>query len=133
MKNDEDTDEIQHEVPCRVHWYDVEEKDWKDCSKGTFRLTRDPATKKQRILTRNDMGKITLNCAFYPKMKFELNSKRRAVVFLAFVSVEKSSVDPTTNKQEVTSTTEPRQYMIKLKESDIPATMEKLKAAVDSL
>jgi hypothetical protein len=131
LKNDKDTDEILHEVPCKVRWLCTEDKEWKDCGKGTLRITMNPESKKQRILARNEMGKITLNCGFRADMKFE--SKQKGVMFNAFVNVEESRVDPATNKQIVSFTAKIRQYLVTLKPSDIPATMDKLNAGIASL
>jgi hypothetical protein len=106
LKNENDTDEILVEVPAKLFGFSKAESEWKDLGKGSFRLTKDPANHKKRLLVRNTMGKITLNAAFYKTMKIE-----QVKGGLKFFAVVAQATDP--------SKTELRSFMIKFKEADI--------------
>lgn len=69
-RNENDNDEILHEVDCKLFRFDKEQNEWKDAGKGKFRVTNDKSSGKKRILLRNLTGKIMLNAFFYPKMTF---------------------------------------------------------------
>jgi hypothetical protein len=106
LKNENDTDEILVEVPAKLFGFSKTDAEWKDLGKGSFRLTKDPATDKKRLLVRNTLGKITLNAAFYKTMKIE--QVKGGLKFLAVVA---QANDP--------SKTELKSFMIKFKEADI--------------
>jgi hypothetical protein len=82
--------------------------------KGSFRVTRDPITKKQRILIRNTMGRITFNAGFFKAMEFKHSGKG-----IRFSAV----VDATGLKN----------FNVKFKTEDIPKTLQVLENAVKSL
>jgi len=91
IRGENDKDEILHEVECKLQIFKSPDdlpsapKEWKDLVKGTLRLTRDPETRKQRLLVRNIVGRILFNAAIYKGMKI-IKSKK----FIQFVAV----VDP---------------------------------------
>ena len=114
LKNEQDTDEILHDVQCKAYRYSIEDKEWKDMGKGSFRVTRDPITKKQRILIRNTMGRITFNAGFFKAMEFKNSGKG-----IRFSAV----VDATGLKN----------FNVKFKTEDIPKTIQVLENAVKSL
>mmetsp|Transcript_129302 Transcript_129302/g.253230 ORF Transcript_129302/g.253230 Transcript_129302/m.253230 type:complete len:481 (+) Transcript_129302:55-1497(+) len=127
LRNENDTDEILHEVPCKLYSFNSADKEWKDTGKGTFRITRDATSKKQRMLVRNQVGRINFNAGFYKTMKIEKVQKR--LKFAAFVAVE----EPSPNSEgKTTVRTEMKNFMIQLKPEDLDATQKKLEAAVES-
>jgi hypothetical protein len=125
LRNAADTDEILHEVPCKLFSFSAADKEWKDLGKGNFRITRDPATQKQRMLVRNQVGRINFNASFYPTMKVEKVQKR--LKFAAFVMVEDTSL----NKEgKAAARTEMKNFMVQLKPEDLEATQRKMEAGI---
>ena len=120
LKNEEDTDKILHEVPCKLFRYNTELKEWRDVGKGTLRITQElDGKQKQRILIRDPMGKITLNCYFLPGMKFDIMGKKKdGIRFIAAVG-EKGD--------------ELMSMMVKLKPEDINSTLKKFNDGVASV
>ena len=120
LKNENDTDEILLEVPCKLFGFNTEDKEWKDSGKGSFRVTADPSSGKKRMLVRNTMGKITFNAGFYRSMK--IDQVKGGIKMLAVVAQAK---DP--------SKTEMKSFMIKLKEADISTVKPFLEEIIRSL
>jgi hypothetical protein len=120
LKNENDTDEILLEVPCKLLGFNKEEKEWKDSGKGNLRITKDPANQKKRILVRNTMGKITLNTSFYKDMK--IDSVKGGIKFFAVVA------NPSDDKK-----TELKAFMLKLKDVDIQHVKSFLENVIKSL
>ena len=115
LKNDSDTDIILHEAPCKLFRHDKEDNEWKDAGKGTFKITKESDSHKQRILIRDGMGKLALNCYFYKGMKFDKTAN--SIKFLA----------PVGEKGEL------KMLLIKLKPEDVEKTLEALNKGVNSL
>ena len=115
LRNEADKDEILHEVECKLFRLDKEKNEWTEGGKGTFRLTRDPDTKKRRILIRNSIGKVTLNVGFYKGMKFEKFGKN-GIRFLAVTG----------------SDGEVKTILIRVKVEDLERTLQNLLESVDS-
>jgi len=82
LPNAADTDEYLYEAVCKLFRFNQEDKEWKDAGKGTLKISKEKDTGKQRILIRDPMGKLSLNCYFYPGMKFDKLSKK-SIKFLA--------------------------------------------------
>jgi hypothetical protein len=120
LKNENDTDEILLEVPCKLLGFNKDEKEWKDSGKGNLRITKDPATQKKRILVRNTMGKITLNTSFYKDMK--IDSVKGGIKFFAVVA------NPSDAQK-----TELKAFMLKLKDGDIQHVKSFLENVIKSL
>jgi hypothetical protein len=112
-------------VPCKLFSFSAADKEWKDTGKGTFRITRDVASKKQRMLVRNQVGRINFNAGFYPTMKIEKVQKR--LKFAAFVAVEATSLN---SEGKAAVHTEMKNFMIQLKPEDLDATQKKMESAV---
>lgn len=129
LRNAADTDEILHEVPCKLYSYSTADKEWKDTGKGTFRITRDATTKKQRMLVRNTIGRINFNAGFFPGMKVEQVQKK--LKFAAFVSVEDSTLG--SDGKAAPPRTEMKNFMLQLKAEDVDATLKKMQAGVASV
>lgn len=127
LRNEADKDEILHEVPCKLFSFSAADKEWKDTGKGTFRITRDPATQKQRMLVRNQVGRINFNAGFYKAMKIERVQKR--LKFAALVAVEETSLN---SEGKAGVRTEMKNFMIQVKPEDLDATQKKMEAGVAS-
>lgn len=125
LRNAADTDEILHEVPCKLFSFSTADKEWKDTGKGTFRITRDPATQKQRMLVRNQVGRINFNASFFAAMKVEKVGKK--LKFAAFVSVEAPALN---SEGKTTTRTEMKNFMIQLKPEDLDATQRVMEAGI---
>lgn len=123
LRNDQDTDEILIELPSKLKVFDKEDNEWKEIGKGTFRITKDIATQKKRILVRNTMGKITLNANFYAGMKFDV--VKGALRFSAVVAKME--------KGKPTGETEFRMYLVKLSKEEINKAKQLLDEIVASL
>ena len=117
LKNDQDTDDILHDVPCKLFRFSTEQKEWMDLGKGNLRVTCDVNSKKQRILIRNTMGKIAFNAFFFKGMKFDRLDKNKGLRFTAVT-------DPAVG---------PQGFMLRLKEEHVDDTLAKLEAGVASL
>lgn len=124
LRNQDDKDEILLEVPCKLRSYNKEEQEWKDLGKGSFRLTRDPASGKKRMLVRNTLGRITFNAGFYKNMKIERS--KQGLQLMALVAVVK-------DVKEGRTETEMKNFLIKLKDTDIDPVRAQLEAAVKEL
>jgi len=134
IRNENDTDEILHEAPCKLFGYDKASSEWKDTGKGTFRITRSPDTQKQRMLVRNIIGKITFNAGFYKNMEITVQEgKKASIQFAAFVAVEETVKDPTTSLPTTVTKTELKTFMIKLKPTDVAQTAAKIRDSIASL
>jgi hypothetical protein len=129
LRNANDTDEILHEVPCKLYGYSVADKEWKDTGKGTFRITRDVKTNKQRMLVRNQIGRINFNASFFSGMKVEQVQKK--IKFAAFVTVEDSTMGP--DGKAAAPRTEMKNFMIQLKAEDVDATLKKMQNGIASV
>jgi len=116
LKNDEDTDEVLHEVACKLFRFDKDGNEWKESGKGTLRITKDIETKKRRILIRNVMGKVTLNSPFYKGMKFEKMGKNG----IRFTAVAGAN-------------SELKTVMTRLKVEDVDSTLKSLVDSVNDL
>ena len=125
LRNAADTDEILHEVPCKLFSFSVADKEWKDTGKGTFRITRDAVSQKQRMLVRNQVGRINFNAGFFPSMKIEKVQKR--LKFAALVAVEETGLN---SEGKAVVRTEMKNFMIQLKPEDLDATQKKMESAV---
>ena len=112
-RNPEDRDEILHEVPCKLFRYAKETSEWKDAGKGSFRVTRDPETRKTRMLIRNTLGKVALNSSFYKGMAFQ--QAGNAAIRFAAVAGDDGKL---------------QSLMLKLKPTDVTKTLEMLTAQV---
>lgn len=118
-KNENDSDEVLHEVPCKLFRLDLENgSEWKDIGKGTFRVTKAADSNKQRMLIRNPIGKITFNASFYPNMKLE--KTKTGVRFSAFV-------ESTNNKSVLNN------FLVKLKATDVDSTISRMEASIQSV
>ena len=93
--------------------------EWKDAGKGSFKITRDEDSTKQRILIRDLLGRLSLNCYFYKEMKFDKFMKKDKAVGLRFMAPS--------GKGEVKS------LLVKMKPEDVDKTLELLKAAVQAI
>ena len=127
LRNAADTDEILHDVPCKLFTFSLDSKEWKDTGKGTFRITRDAASNKQRMLVRNEVGRINFNAGFFPTMKIERVQKR--IKFAAFVTVEDTSVGA---DGKTAVRTEMKNFMIQVKPENLDATLKKMEDGVAS-
>lgn len=127
-----DTDEILHEVPCQLFRYDKALNEWKGTGKGTFRITRNPDTKKQRMLVRNIIGKITFNASFYKEMTLLVEEgKKPGIKFSAVVAVEETVKDDSGKSSAVTKN-EMKSFMLRLKPTDLAQTASMMRAGVAS-
>ena len=115
-RNPEDRDEILHEVPCKLFRYAKETSEWKDAGKGSFRVTRDPETRKTRMLIRNTLGKVALNSSFYKGMAFQ--QAGNAAIRFAAVAGDDGKL---------------QSLMLKLKPADVAKTLEMLIAQIAAL
>jgi len=129
LRNSNDTDEILHEVPCKLYGYSTADKEWKDTGKGTFRITRDAKTQKQRMLVRNQIGRINFNAAFFAGMKVEQVQKK--IKFAAFVTVEDTTMGA--DGKAAPPRTEMKNFMIQLKAEDVDATLKKMQSGIASV
>lgn len=129
LRNSNDTDEILHEVPCKLYGYSAADKEWKDTGKGTFRITLDPKTQKQRMLVRNQIGRINFNASFFKGMKVEQVQKK--IKFAAFVTVEDSTMGA--DGKAAAPRTEMKNFMIQLKAEDVDATFKKMQSGIASV
>lgn len=120
LKNENDTDDILLEVPCKLFGFNLQEKEWKDSGKGSFRVTKDVNSGKRRMIVRNTMGKITFNAAFYKDMK--IDQVKGGIKFFAVVA------DATDDKK-----TELKNFMIKLKDFDISRVKSFLESIIKEL
>lgn len=111
-KNENDTDEILYETNCKAYRFDTGEKEWKESGKGTLRITQEPGIDKKKILVRNTIGKITINSYIFKGMNFRQVGKTG----LQFIAVTDASGDP-------------QSFLVKVKASEIQATVEKFKKA----
>lgn len=125
LKNDQDTDIIILEVPCKLFGFSKDSNEWKDTGKGTLRITKPPDSIKQRMLIRNPIGKIIFNANFYKTMK--IDRVKGGLRFSAFVAVE------TTVNSKIETSTELKNFMIKLKGTDVDKTAAKMEEAISSL
>ncbi len=129
LRNENDTDDILVEAPCKLFGYHKESKEWKDTGKGSFRVTRDRNTKKQRMLVRNPIGKLTFNAGFYKGMKIE--KVKNSLRFSAFVVVDEPTIggsDSAAGAKKVVP--ELKGFMVKLKDTDVDNVLSKLEAGV---
>jgi hypothetical protein len=128
-RNADDTDEILHEVKCKLFSYSKEDNEWKDIGLGSFRITKDASAgginNKKRMLVRNPIGKITLNASFFSKMKIE--RVKKGLRFSVVVAVESSKP----NTSEVR--TELRSYMLQLSSGDVQTTLTKMEECISEL
>lgn len=115
-RNPEDRDEILHEVPCKLFRFAKETNEWKDGGKGSFRVTRDPETKKTRMLIRNTLGKVSLNSSFFKGMSFQ-QAGNSAIRFAAVAGDEGKL----------------QSLMLKLKPTDVANTLAILSEQVSAL
>lgn len=113
LRNDQDTDIITLEVPCKLFYYNTTDKEWKDTGKGNLRITQDPTTKKKRMVMRNGTGKIILNAGFFKTFKVE--KVKGGLKFSAFVA------------NDTTGEAQFKMFMTKLKDEN----SEKLKAEIE--
>jgi len=128
LKNSEDTDEILLDVNCKLYGYNSEEKEWKDTGKGTFRITKDIQTQKQRMLVRNPIGRINFNAGFYSAMKIEQQGKN-GIKFAALVTVE----DPTIKADgKAHARTEMKNFLVKVNAAELTNVITKMKEGVAS-
>jgi hypothetical protein len=118
LRNEDDKDVVKHEVPCKLFRLNTETKEWGDLGKGSLRVTMDPDTKKHRTLIRNTMGKILVNAYFYKTQKFDI--VKNAIKFSAIVSDDDGKAQM-------------KNFMVKLKESDVQKTKDQLEAAKATL
>lgn len=125
LRNDQDTDDILVEAPCKLFGFSKESKEWKDTGKGSFRVTRDRITNKQRMLVRNPIGKLTFNAGFYQGMKFD--RVKNAIRFSAFVVIDEPVIGGGPAAKPVP---ELKGFMVKLKDSDVESVLSKLEAGV---
>ena len=129
-RNADDTDEILHEVKCKLFSFSKEDNEWKDIGLGSFRITKDvtaaSTNKKKRMLVRNPIGKITLNAGFFSKMKIE--KVKKGLRFSVVVAVESSKPNNTTEVR-----TELRNYMLQLSSGDVQATLTKMEECISEL
>ncbi len=126
LRNDADTDDILLEVPCKLFGFSKDSNEWKDTGKGSFRVTRNIDTNKQRMLVRNPIGKLTFNAGFYKGMKIEM--VKGGLRFSAFVAADEAVVGGSSGPGKV----ELKNFMIKLKDADIANAMANLEAGVAS-
>jgi hypothetical protein len=128
-RNADDTDEILHEVKCKLFSYSKEDNEWKDIGLGSFRITKDASeggtNKKKRMLVRNPIGKITLNASFFSKMKIE--RVKKGLRFSVVVAVESSKPNTTEVRTEL------RSYMLQLSSGDVQATLNKMEECISEL
>ena len=119
LKNEGDTDEILHDVPCKLFRHNKEYNEWRDAGKGTLRITKEiDGKRKQRILVRDSMGKISLNCYFLPGMKFDIMGKKKDGIRFMAACGENSEL---------------KSLMVKLKPDDVNITLNKFNAGVASV
>jgi hypothetical protein len=134
LKNQDDTDEIILEVQCKAYRYNLEDKEWKDMGKGKFRVTKDPMTKKQRMLIRNDVGRTIFNAAFFKAMEFKCTNK--GIRFSAVTEGIKTTIIDD-GKGGTNAITEPetslKNFMIKLNKNEVSKTSQLLENIVKSL
>ena len=121
LRHEDDKDDIICDCTCKLLRFDSGKGDngkgeWVDVGKGNFRVTKDSVTGKQRMLVRNSVGKITFNAAFYKGMKIGRFSK----VMLSFGVV-------------VDDSGQLRNFMLKLKDSEIEGVLTSMQAAINSL
>jgi len=114
-RNADDTDEILHEVKCKLFSFSKEDNEWKDIGLGSFRITKDAKDHRKRMLVRNQIGKISLNASFYPKMKIE--KVKKGLRFSVVVSVDGKGA-------------EMRNYMLQLSIGDVSATLAKMEQCI---
>ena len=120
-KNEDDKDIYLHEAACKLFRHDKEQNEWRDAGKCTLRIQKERDTEKQKLLIRDAMGKLLENTYFLKGMKFDvMGKKNNSIRFMA----------PWENQDKVI---EMRSLMIKMKESDVPRTLQKLEDAVKSL
>lgn len=86
LRNAADTDDILIDVNAKLFNYNTEEKEWRDMGKGPFRVTRDAASGKRRMVMRSGTGKILFNAAFFKNFKVE--AVKGGLKFSAFVTRE---------------------------------------------
>jgi hypothetical protein len=118
LRNEDDKDEILYEINCKLYKFFIDKSDekdkkpseWKDLGKNLLRITKDINTSKQRILIRNSLGKILVNCFFMKDMKFE--RIKNSIKFFAYVTDDQG--------------TGLRNYLIKLKNDDVESTLQVL-------
>ncbi len=127
LRNETDTDDILLDVPCKLFGFSKQANEWKDTGKGSFRITRSADSKKQRMLVRNPIGKLTFNAAFYKSMTIE--KVKGGLRFSAFVVVDEPTVG---GSAAAAPKPELKNFMIKLKEGDIADALAKLEAGVAS-
>ena len=116
-RNPDDKDEVLHEVACKLFRFAKETNEWKDVGKGSLKVTRDPDTKKTRMLVRNAMGKVSLNVAFYKGMSFT-KTGAAGIRFAAVYGNEDNKL---------------QSLLMKLKPADVAATLALLENQVSSL
>jgi hypothetical protein len=134
LKNQDDTDEIILEVQCKAYRYNLEDKEWKDMGKGKFRVTRDPLTKKQRMLIRNDVGRTIFNAAFFKAMEFKCTNN--GIRFSAVTEGLKTTIidDGNGNSNTITEPeTSLKNFMIKLNKDEVTKNTQLLENIVKSL
>lgn len=115
LKNEDDKDEVLHEVDCKLFRFDKDRNEWIENGKGSFRITQDE-TKAQRMLVRNMMGRIVLNANFYKGMKFTKSGKN-GIRFMAVID----------------DSGELKMVMIKVKIDMLDETIAKLESGVASV
>lgn len=121
LRHEDDKDDIICDCTCKLLRFDSGKGDngkgeWVDVGKGNFRVTKDSVTGKQRMLVRNSVGKITFNAAFYKGMKIGRFSK----VMLSFGVV-------------VDDSGQLRNFLLKLKDSEIEGVLTSMQAAINDL
>ncbi len=128
-----DTDEILHEASCKLFRYDKESKEWRGTGKGTFRITRSPDTRKQRMLVRNIIGKIIFNASFYKGMDLIVkDGKTSGIQFFAAVAEEEFVKDDKGNSSTKMKT-ELKSFMLKFKPTELAKAAEMMRAGIASL
>lgn len=89
IRRDDDKEEILLETECKLQIFKAPDdapsgpKQWKDLVNGILRITRDPDTRKQRLIVRNIVGRILFNAAIYKGMIVRKVGKK--IQFLAVV------------------------------------------------
>jgi hypothetical protein len=128
LRNQDDKDELLHELECKLLRYDTASKEWKDMGKGTFRVTKCFENNKQRMLMRNLTGKVMFNAGFHKGIKFE--RAKNQIKFSAVVAVDgKGSDGAATSKSEM------RMFSLKMKAQEdlITTTLAKLNNGAQSV
>jgi hypothetical protein len=112
-RNENDDDEILHEVDCKLFRFNKAHKEWMDAGKGKFRVSKGKDTGKKRILLRNMTGRIMINAFFYKDMSFTKLGKN-GIRFLLVID----------------DSGEPKMLMIKVKQENLESTLSFLQSCV---